>query len=222
MRGCFGRLFVICVLCLARNIAGKKYIALLGGTGGVGRKFIDLALDRGHYVKALVRTPSKLSNIEDSNLEIVKGDSTCLDDVKRVVRGTDVLVSCVGNKGSELVMEKTAGNIVQAKPRRSIVLSSLGLGGTSNALKSVFYMLVGKKAVEDYENADEILRNSKTPSVTVVRPTGLSNASARKKYDATNETSFRFTRRIPRADVALFLADMLENTEWDGKCVQLY
>ena len=56
LKGCnFGRLFVICVLCLARNIAGKKYIALLGGTGGVGRKFIDLALDRGHYVKALVR-----------------------------------------------------------------------------------------------------------------------------------------------------------------------
>lgn len=168
------------------------------------------------------RTPSKLSNIESSNLEVVKGDSTCLDDVKRIVCGTDILVSCVGNKGSELVMEKTAENIVKAKPRKSIVVSSLGLGGTSNALKSIFRLLVGKKEIQDYENADEILRDRKAPSVTVVRPTGLSNAPSRHKYDATSNTQFRFTRRIPRADVALFLADLLESVEWDGKCVQLY
>lgn len=43
------------MLCLVSDVTGKKYIALMGGGGGVGRKFIDLALKRGHYVKALVR-----------------------------------------------------------------------------------------------------------------------------------------------------------------------
>ena len=51
-------------------------IAVLGGTGRVGKEFIRLALEQGHSIKALVR-PQSLENAKllfgnDSNIEIVK------------------------------------------------------------------------------------------------------------------------------------------------------
>lgn len=154
-------------------------------------------------------------------LEIIKGDATSTDDVKNLVKGTDVLVSTVGSKKGELVMEKTANNIIAAKPKRSIVLSSLGLGGTARILKPLFLFVSSKRSIDDYENADRILSDSVKP-VAIVRPTGLSNRRGKLSYLATEQKGIRKFNRISRADVAMFLADLVDDTSWDGKGVQLY
>ena len=166
------------------------------------------------------RNPSKVKH-KSPYLEVIKGDATSTDDVKGLVKGSDLLVSTVGNKGDEIVMEKTATNIVAAKPKRSIVISSLGLGGTSNILKSFFHLMASKKVIDDYENADKILRESEKP-VVIVRPTGLSDRPGKLSYTVTEKKGIRSLSRISRIDVAMFLADLIEDTSWDGKGVQIF
>lgn len=52
-------------------------IALIGATGRTGSEFLKLALEEGYCIKALVRTPSKVT-IRNSRLQLIHGD---LDDV---------------------------------------------------------------------------------------------------------------------------------------------
>ena len=42
------------IISLPYVIMGKK-IALMGGTGGVGKEFLEIALNRGHRVRLLAR-----------------------------------------------------------------------------------------------------------------------------------------------------------------------
>jgi len=51
----------------------KGLIAVTGGTGFVGRHVIKVLLDSGYAVRALARTPSKLSDISHDNLSVLKG-----------------------------------------------------------------------------------------------------------------------------------------------------
>ena len=71
-------------------------IAIFGGTGGTGLQLIKQALQVGHHVKALLRTPSKLK-IQNENIEIIKGDviegpylKKCL--FKKTIKAIDIEV----------------------------------------------------------------------------------------------------------------------------------
>ena len=57
----------------AEQNSDKKNIALIGATARSGREIIRQALVRGHKIKGLARTPSKL-NISHPNLKLFKGD----------------------------------------------------------------------------------------------------------------------------------------------------
>ena len=109
-------------------------IALLGATGAVGGHFLTKALAAGYAVKALVRTPEKLR--KDASLSELKGDVANPVDVAELIRGTDVVVSCLGNVKGMLIMEKAAEVILQtaaeqSKPPKCLFISSIGCGGTS-------------------------------------------------------------------------------------------
>ena len=55
-------------------------IAVTGGTGFVGRHVIRALLEAGYKVRALARTPSKLSDIDHLNLSICQGGLGSCDD----------------------------------------------------------------------------------------------------------------------------------------------
>lgn len=198
-------------------------IALLGGTGGIGSLFLSLCLERGHEVTMLARNPDKV-DVKNDQLTVTKGDATNADDVKNLVAAdTDVLVSCLGNTGGRLIMETVAQHIVAAAPKRALVVSSLGMGGSSRTVKGVLSMInffMGQKNVPDYEAADLLLRTNQ-PNIVVVRPDGLADGDGVGAYRATEQTGMG-AGGLPKADVALFLADLLEDTKWDGGPVQLY
>ncbi|KXT17830.1 hypothetical protein AC579_5337 [Pseudocercospora musae] len=78
---------------------------VFGATGGTGKHFVTQALKSGHYVRALVRSSSKLEGLIGSartstNLRIVEGS---IGDVKPkdmdgLVRGSDYVVCMLGEK----------------------------------------------------------------------------------------------------------------------------
>src|SRR5687768_5862184 len=66
-------------------------IALIGGTGFVGKAVLDELLQRGHAVTALARDPAKYAARD--GLAAVHADATDAAQVADAVRGADAVVS---------------------------------------------------------------------------------------------------------------------------------
>jgi putative NADH-flavin reductase len=107
-----------------------KKIAVFGASGQTGKLFTELALKDGYFVKALVRTPSKLDR-QSSNLEIIEGDILNSGNVEQTIKSTEAVIDFTGpRQDSPLEMQKTATkNILRAmhqnNVKRLIILSSL-------------------------------------------------------------------------------------------------
>jgi putative NADH-flavin reductase len=73
-------------------------IAIFGATGSLGSHVARLAVDAGHDVSALVRTPAKLPPGIASRARITTGDLMQLQpsQLGEFVSGHDVLISCAG------------------------------------------------------------------------------------------------------------------------------
>jgi uncharacterized protein len=69
-------------------------IVVFGATGNIGRRIVREALSRGHEVTGVVRDPAAVE-APDPRVRLVQGDATMADDVARVVRGADAVVSAI-------------------------------------------------------------------------------------------------------------------------------
>ena len=78
-----------------------KKVVLIGASGFVGSAILNEALNRGFHVTAVVRHPEKI-RIENENLEVKRADVSSLDEVCKVCKGADAVISAFnpGAKGS--------------------------------------------------------------------------------------------------------------------------
>ena len=194
-------------------------IALFGATGAVGGHFLKKALDAGHEVIALVRSPEKLS--EQPNLKLAKGDVTNTSEVQRVIDRADVVVSCLGNVKGVLIMEKAANAILEAsakqsKPQRCLFVSSIGCGGTSWVVKQMLQLIGGRSSFADYERADARISSEGEVPYVLVRPAALKEKPGNGKYRVFQDDG-TFARPIAKEDVAEFLFDAISSNQWDGR-----
>ncbi len=84
-------------------------IAVFGGTGRVGKVFVQTAVQQGYLLKMLVRDASKI----DANLpgvEVIVGDATNFEDVRKTVEGVNAVVSMIGHtKNSPADLQQVLG-----------------------------------------------------------------------------------------------------------------
>ena len=88
-------------------MSGVKTVALLGSTGKVGGWVLEMALERKHQVKALVRKPEKLDAYKD-RIEIVQGGIKDEEKMLELVTGADVVISTLGSPSNSVLIMKTA------------------------------------------------------------------------------------------------------------------
>jgi len=83
----------------------KKQVLVTGGTGFIGGRLIErLYFEFQATVRTLVRNMTNAVRISRFPIEIIQGDVTNLDDVKRAAHGCDVIFHCAhGNQGSDEV-----------------------------------------------------------------------------------------------------------------------
>lgn len=82
-------------------------LAITGGTGFVGTKLVDLALEKGHRVRALARRAQPARD----GLEWVAGDLANTDALARLVEGADAVIHVAGVINARTPLEFAAGNI---------------------------------------------------------------------------------------------------------------
>ncbi len=69
-------------------------LAITGGTGFVGRHVIKAALEAGHCINAIVRTPAAVSDFQHANLTWIKGGLGVADD--ELVADCDAVIHLAG------------------------------------------------------------------------------------------------------------------------------
>ena len=106
-------------------------LAITGGTGFVGRRLIDLALERGHEIQALTRRPQDsrpgvdwiMGDLEDRDaLESLVTESDAVIHVAGVINAPDAAGFQRGNVDGTLAMLAAA---TAAGTRRFVHVSSL-------------------------------------------------------------------------------------------------
>ncbi|GMQ46724.1 NAD(P)-dependent oxidoreductase [Vibrio sp. 10N] len=205
----------------------NKCIAVFGCTGKVGREFVKMALDSGYSLRVLVRKRSSFELNNDNRVEVIEGDATNAEDVTAVVTGADVVVSVLGNPSRNVqIMSNATENIMkaaaeQSSPPRCLMISSVGVGGSSWLIKISLTLIGGRAGFKDYENAEARVRSETRLPFIVVRPYALTDKPANGQYKLLPGHTAHFAKPIPRTDVARFFLDCVEDVSRDGSCVNI-
>src|SRR3546814_3689723 len=77
-------------------MSSKSTILVFGGSGRTGRHFVEIALKKGHKVRALVRDPAKLA-IRNSNLELRQGSIVNGANLDELLQGVESVVCMLGD-----------------------------------------------------------------------------------------------------------------------------
>ncbi|HEY8930061.1 MAG TPA: SDR family NAD(P)-dependent oxidoreductase [Mucilaginibacter sp.] len=74
------------------------HILVIGGNGGIGKQCVQVALNAGHQVTAVLRTPAKLT-LQHPHLNVVQGDITDPASIAQHLENKDAVISAVGVSG---------------------------------------------------------------------------------------------------------------------------
>ena len=193
-------------------------LVLIGATGATGLCFLTQALDRGHHVTALARTPEKLgAHRSRERLTVVQGDVLRGDGaLHEAIAGNEAVIIALGGDGlgPQTTRQEGTRRVVEVmreeRVRRLLVISSLGAGDSATlsmlgASGLVFVKTVIRHAIADHTAQEKIVIGSDL-DWTILRPAGLSSEplKLRARIDGQGKMS------VPRAEVALLGLDLLE------------
>ena len=197
-------------------------LAVFGSTGPTGQQLVKQALEQGHSVIALARTPEKLA-IQHSSLQIVRGNVLDMAAVEETISGSDAVLSCLGRRnpfsGKGDVWKGTHNIIVAMKKlgvRRLIVESAYG-AGSSREFASLGMKLVTNTLLGWAYKEKEILEPEITSSGldwVIVRPPALRDGPKTGEYRAGEWLRLSVRNWINRADVADFMLKQVASDEW--------
>ena len=77
-------------------------------------------------------------------------------------------------------------------------------------------LFAGKASIDDYERADALVRGQSDIPYALIRPYGLNDKPGTGTYKVIPRKTVHFAKPIPRANVARFFFDCLEDTQYDG------
>ena len=204
-------------------------IAIFGATGKTGLQLTQQALDQGHEVTALARTPGKLA-IQHDNLTVIQGDVLNQKDVDKTVLDQDAVIvslgsSSIGNTGIRTNGTKNVMSGMKAQAvDRILVISSMGSGdsiGQATFAAKFFMKTLLRNVVKDHAGQEALVMKSGL-TYTIVRPSALTDdaRTGSYKHGLASDTSLK-TRRISRADVADFVLKQIDSAEYANKAVSV-
>ena len=199
-------------------------IVVFGAAGGTGKHVVELGLAGGHEITAFVHNNRGLDE-SAANLHIVTGDALIAEDVKKAVTNQEAVISTLGAGTSQQpIVSQGTKNIVDAMNelglKRLIVQSAHGAGESAKQIPFFVRWLVRGRALksqfEDKDLMESIVKQSSL-DWTIVRPTRLTDDAETRKFRVGERIPVGMSPSISRSDVARFLLEQLESTEYIRK-----
>ncbi len=186
-------------------------ILVLGATGRVGSQVVKLAIQAGHQVTALVRTPSKINNSSE-RLTIIQGDVLNWKDIQEAMYGTDAVVSALSTDGTITLSESIPliiGAMTLQGIKRIITIGTAGILNSRQTPDLLRYQSSesrnrSTRATEEHHRVYNLLSQSQL-DWTIVCPTYLAGG----EYTGVYRTESNF---LPEDGVAISIPDTAEFT----------
>lgn len=195
---------------------------IIGASGQIGKHTTQLLVKSSKPVRALVRDKNKLSELEDSDLEVVEIDLEnnfrhAFDDVDQVI----FTAGSGAHTGPDKTLlidlwaaKKAIDYAKEADVEHFTMISSIGAHDPDDLPSKIKPYLVAKHM------ADEYLIQSGVP-YTILRPGPLTNEAGIGKITIKRPTN-REAMAISREDVAKAAIYTLDNGNLRGKIFELF
>lgn len=194
-------------------------LVVLGATGATGLEIVRQALERGHSVTALVRSPERLKLFGD-RISVKEGDLLNSADLERIIQGHDAVLSGFGprlpvSKADAHLLQQFATALTSAMLRagvRRAVVESVAFLFKDSVIPPAYILgkLLFPGIVADANAMEKIFEKSGL-DWTMVRPPELTDKSYTGKYRVREGHLPRFGFKISRSDVADFMIRTVEN-----------
>ncbi|MFC7687500.1 NAD(P)-dependent oxidoreductase [Ureibacillus sp. GCM10028918] len=200
-------------------------IAIIGGTGKVGRYISSAALEKGHQVRMLVRNPDKLT-FKDDRIEIVKGNAENLKDIQKLLEDCQVVINTFGQPIKEKpiyssVTERIIEVMGDLQIERYIGVTggSLTIHGDQksiiNKVGAKIFEIIYSRMMDDKKKEWNILNSNKLIKWTLIRLPFIVDGEGVGliKENLTNMPGTRITNR----DIAKFIISQIDDKTYIQK-----
>lgn len=197
-------------------------IAIIGGTGKVGRYIATKALEKGFHVRMLVRNPNKLT-YRDDRIEIVQGNIQDVETVHKLINECQIVINTFGLPLREtpiysFVTENLLKKMKELKISRYIGVSggSLTINGDNkniiNRIGAKLFEFFLPKMMEDKKKEWNILSANKHIEWTLIRlpfvREGFETGDIKEKLTDMPGT------KITNHEIASFIINEIENPKY--------
>jgi putative NADH-flavin reductase len=195
-------------------------LTILAASGGTGRELTRQALERGHAVTAIARTPRRIDVPDSAQLTRIAADVRDPDSVKAALRDSHVVLSGLGVAAGDPPGTLTAGAraVTEAHPERIIWLGAIGTGLSAQAggllVRSMFRAMRAK--LDDKVAADTMVLRA---GGTVFHAGPLTSgplSPARRTVGLDAYPRRVFPASVSRATVAAAMLDEAESPRFAG------
>ncbi|WP_276729831.1 SDR family oxidoreductase [Bacillus sp. (in: firmicutes)] len=197
-------------------------IALFGASGRVGQAFIkQAAADEQFDIYALARSqPAELPLPKD---RVVIGNARCREDVRRVIKDAEIVISCLGTDGNDTLSAAMAHILAIMREEHIERLITIGTAGILDSRyepgKFRFETNESKRrqtrAAKEHAKVYEMLKDSSL-DWTIICPTYLPDGTATGVYRAERNVLPEGGTSITVGDTADFLYRELVTGEYVG------
>ncbi|CAI8782701.1 NAD(P)-dependent oxidoreductase [Chryseobacterium sp. IT-36CA2] len=208
----------------------KTYkIAIIGGTGKSGQYLVQNLLAKGYHLKLLLRHPENFT-LQHPLIEIIKGDARDKTTIDKLIEGTNLVISTLGQpKGEKSIFSDAAKNIISAMNhygiRRYIVTTGLSINTASDHKNERVKMATDwmyqnyPETTADKQKEYELLLDSNLDWTLVRLP--LIHLTEENFPTETNLTDCK-GEGISAVDLAEFLVSQIKDSEYIRKSPFLY
>ncbi|WP_406430713.1 SDR family oxidoreductase [Streptomyces sp. NBC_00631] len=197
------------------------HVTVLAASGAVGLALTRQALERGHTVTAVARTPARITVPDSPRLTRVAADAHDPASIAEALRDSEVVLSGLGVAKGDKPGALTAGSraVLDAHPGGIVWLGAYGTGPSAQAAGIATRTLLKALGAEltDKVTADAAVLAAQG---TVFHSGPFTNgpASATRRTVGLNETPKRFfPARISRETVAAAMLDEAQNPRFPGR-----
>ncbi|MBS1664086.1 MAG: NAD(P)H-binding protein [Bacteroidetes bacterium] len=202
------------------------HILIIGAAGGIGRQAVDLALQQGHHVTALLRHPNKLP-LAHPNLKIIQGDILQPHTYKDHLPNTDLVISAIGTSGATffndkpttLYSEGNAALLAAMEPTTSSRVFFISASALDISPVLPWYARLAAKYIVQkllkhmYADLRKMEQNIKASPLdwTIIRPPRLTDSPVTGHYRFAINSFLTNALKISRADTAHFILNNVSN-----------
>jgi putative NADH-flavin reductase len=197
-------------------------ILIIGANGGIGRQAVELALQAGHNVTAILRDPAKLV-MTHANLQIVKGNVMAPETFEEYLENKDTVISALGtNTVSKPTILYSEGNknLIKAMKKKG-VRRAFFISASALEISPVLplYVRIAEKYIvqkilrhmyDDLRIMEKLIKESDT-DWTIMRPPRLTNKPPTGEYRFAINSFLKNCLNISRADLAHFMINNINN-----------